>query len=159
MMTYRDWPIVLKRKWIMTLAMGLLFFLVGVGVYLALSDRTMLLISTALVLCTALRCASFYWTIYTGNYEITEGLCIEIGKADRQRRRKVRLLEEDGNEWAILLDKRTPIRIGNYYRIYYEDCTGCQREPDMLPAFAAHQFLAVENLGVYLSSDDENSKQ
>ena len=156
MMPYRDWPVVLKRKWIMTLVMGLQFFLVGVGVYLALNDRTMLLISTALVLCTALRCASFYWTIYTGNYEITEGFCIEICKADRQRRRKVRLLEEDGNEWAILLDKRTPIRIGSYYRIYYEVCPGSQRGSDMLPVFAARQFLAVEDLSVRDSEDDES---
>lgn len=159
MMHYRDWPNVLKRRWVTTIAMGLLFLLAGVGFYLALNDRTLLLISAVLVLCFALQCTSFYRAICTGNYEITEGLCMEVGKAGLHRQRKVRLLESDGNECAFLLDKRTPIRIGNYYRIYYEDCNNCQRAADIFPAVVVRQILAVENLGVNDSVDCENSIQ
>lgn len=157
MMHYRDWPVVLKRKWIMTGAMGLLFLLVGGIIYLTLNDRTLLFISAALVLCTSLRCATLYRTISTGNYEITEGLCIEIGKAGLHQQREVRLLEADGNECAIMLDKRTPVRIGNYYRVYYESCSGYQRKPEALPVSAVRQYLAAEDIGIHDITGNANS--
>ena len=43
----RQWPPVLLRRWMLTVAAGVGFLLVGAAVWLALGDRIMLLLSGA----------------------------------------------------------------------------------------------------------------
>lgn len=120
-----------------------------------------IVVSSLLSLCTFLRCLSFYWMVRVESYEVVEGVCIELGCLGLRKRRRVRLLQEDGDEYAILLDKRTPLRIGNRYRIFFrcEDDGG--QAAGLLPFFAVEdQLLGLEDMGEYhAAASSKNDKE
>lgn len=146
-----EWPAVLQRRWLLSGAAGLCFLAVGLVVFLTLHDRALLMISTLLALCIALRCVSFYRMARSDGYEVVEGICIELGRSGLKKQRRVRLLQMDGNEYAVMLDKRMPLRIGNLYRLYFR-----QAPPGQLSGLEQYlsqdQFLGLENLGEYHES-------
>lgn len=92
---------------------------------------------------------------------MVEGVCIELGHPGLRKRRKVRLLQEDGNEYAVLLDKRTPLRIGNRYRIYFRCKDNGGQDIDLVPCLAAEDlFLGLEDMGEYhAAADSKNNKR
>lgn len=145
--TFKEWPAVLQRRWMLTGAAGAGFLLVGLVMYFTLSDRTTLILSGLLAACTALRCLSFYRMIREGAYETAEGVCIEIGRAGLRRHRGVRLLQNDGNECVLTLDKRIRLRVGNSYRIYFRrDNSSNGLVPNLL---AGDLFLGLEDMGEF----------
>lgn len=148
MKKFHEWPAVLQRRWLLSGAAGLCFLAVGLVVYFTLHDRVLLTISVLLALCVTLRCASFYRMARRGGYEVVEGVCIELGRSGIKKQRSVRLLQMDGNEYAVMLDKRTPLRIGNLYRLYFR-----QAPPSRLSGLEQYlsqdQFLGLEDLGEY----------
>ena len=99
MRQFRDWPAALQRKWLLSWAAGAAFLTVGITVFLALEDRPLLIISTLLAACVALRCMTFYRTAAGGNYEVITGICVGLGHAGLRRSRTVRMLLTDGTEY------------------------------------------------------------
>lgn len=164
MKTGKEWPAALRNRWFLHIAAGVGFLLVGLAAFSALHDRMLLMISALLSLCTVLRCLSFYRMVQAESYEVVEGVCIELGRPGLRKRRRVRLLQEDGNEYAVLLDKRTPLRIGNRYRIYFRREDDGGQDVNLFPCFAAEgQFLGLEDMGEYHAaasskSDKENTR-
>lgn len=145
--TFKEWPNVLRRRWMLTGAAGAGFLLVGIVMYLTLNERTLLMLSALLAGFTALRCLSFYRMVCEGAYETVEGVCIEIGRAGLRRQRCVRLLQYDGNEYTLTMDKGTRLRIGNSYRIYFRANDGSKELlPEILPM---EQLLGMEDQGEY----------
>ena len=104
MRQFRDWPAALQRKWLLSWAAGAAFLTVGITVFLALEDRPLLIISTLLAACVALRCMAFYRTAAGGNYEVITGICVGLGHAGLRRSRTVRMLLTDGTEYEVALD-------------------------------------------------------
>lgn len=146
----KDWPAALRNRWFLYGAAGAGFLLVGLAAFSVLHDRMLLGISGLLALCTLLRCLAFYQMVRADAYEVVEGVCIELGHAGLRKRRKVRLLQEDGNEYAVLLDKRTPLRIGNRYRIFFRCENTSDQALEIFPNFVAEdRFLGLENMGEY----------
>lgn len=148
MKKFRGWPAVLQRRWLLSGAAGLGFLAVGAAAFLALQDRVLLMISALLAFCIALRSVSFYRMARSNGYEVVEGVCIELGRPGMKKQQSVRLLQMDGNEYAVMLDKRTTLRIGNLYRLYFR-----QAPPSQLSGLerylAQDQFLGLEDLGEY----------
>lgn len=154
MKKFCEWPAVLQRRWLLSGAAGLGFLIVGLVVFLTLHDRALLMISALLALCIALRCVSFYRMARSDGYEVVEGICIVLGRPGMKKQRSVRLLQMDGNEYAVMLDKRTPLRIGNLYRLYFR-----QAHPSQISGleqyFLQDQFLGLEDLGEYHADASE----
>ena len=145
--TFKEWPVVLQRRWMLTGAAGAGFLLVGLVMFLTLHDRTLLMLSAVLAGLTALRCLSFYRMARDGAYETVEGVCIEIGRVGLRRLRCIRLLQYDGNECALKLNKRTRLRIGNCYRVYFrQNSSNAGLFPELL---AEDLFLGLEDMGEY----------
>lgn len=161
MKTGKEWPATLRNRWFLYIAAGVGFLLVGLAAFSAWHDRMLLMISGLLSLCTLLRCLSFYWMVQAESYEVVEGICIELGRPGLRKRRRVRLLQEDGNEYAALLDKRTPLRIGNRYRIYFRREDDGGQVVDLFPCFSAEdRFLGLEDMGEYhAAADSKNDKE
>lgn len=161
MKTGKEWPAALRNRWFLYNAAGAGFLLVGLAAFSALHDRMLLMISGLLSLCTFLRCFSFYRMVQAEAYEVVEGVCIELGHPGLRKRRKVRLLQEDGNEYAVLLDKRTPLRIGNRYRIYFQREDNSSQVVYLFPCVATEdRFLGLEDMGEYhAAADSKNNKR
>lgn len=72
--------------------------------------------------------------------------------------------QEDGNEYAILLGKRMPLRLGNRYRIFFRREDNGGQAAGLFPCFAAEdRFLGLEDMGEYHAvasseSDKENPR-
>lgn len=147
---FKQWPVVLRRKWLLSLAMGAMFFIVGLVMFFTLRDRTLLFISFLLTLCVLQRCHSFYQMAQEETYEVIEGVCISLDRAILRKRQSVRLLQYDGNECALTLDKRTSLRIGNCYRVYLKpDINSGYEVPVLDVFFEQDRILGLENLGEY----------
>ena len=161
MRQFRDWPAALQRKWLLSWAAGAAFLTVGITVFLALEDRPLLIISTLLAACVALRCMAFYRTAAGGNYEVITGICVGLGHAGLRRSRTVRMFLTDGTEYEVALDKRIALRIGNRYQLYFHlvpGLSGGQAFPRQ--ALMDSQFLALEDLGEYhIDKDAEDAVQ
>ena len=162
MRSIKEWPVALRRQWLLTGAAGAGFLLTGLVVFIALEDRTLLMLSVLLALCILLRCLLFYRIAFERDYEIVEGVCIELGRAGLKKQRTVRLLQEDGNEYAVCLDKRLSLRIGNRYRFYFrKDTRSLSEYSTGFDCFPGVQLITVENLGEYHAADemaDESEK-
>lgn len=155
MKKFHEWPTALQRRWLLSGAAGLCFLAVGLVVFLTLHDRVLLMISALLAFCIALRCVSFYRMARSDGYEVVEGICTELGRSGIKKQRSVRLLQMDGNEYAVMLDKRTPLRIGNLYRLYFRQAPPSQTS-GLERYLAQDQFLGLEDLGEYHDSLAEN---
>lgn len=155
MRSIKEWPAALRRQWLLTGAVGAGFLLTSLVVFIALEDRTLLMLSVLLALCTLFRCLLFYRMAFEGAYEIVEGICIELGRAGLKKQRTVRLLQEDGNEYAVFLDKRLSLRIGNRYRFYFrKDSSGLSEYSTGFDCFPGVELITVENLGEYHAADE-----
>lgn len=144
----KEWPPALRRHWLLTIAAGCGFLIIGLAVFLAARDRTLLVISALLALCTFLRCWDYHRAVRTGRYETVEGICIEFGRTGLGKQRTVRLLLYDGNEYVVRLDKRMQLRLGNCYRIFFRrDAPGAQSSVLVQEPYSGERFLALEDLG------------
>lgn len=157
---FQDWPAVLRRRWLLTGAAGLGFLLVGLAVFLSIGDRVLLMLSGMLALCTVLRCVSYYRAVQCGRYKAVEGICVALGRTGLGRQRKVRLLLQDGRESVVTLDKRTDLRIGHQYRIFYRlDSTSPPGGADPQDPPGGELFLALEDLGEYRADTAIDDKE
>lgn len=149
-----DWPPVLLRRWLLTAAAGLGFLLAGLAAFLALEDRVLLTLSALLALCTLLRCLSFYRMAAGQAYGSLEGVCITIQRLPMRRQQNVRLLAPDGGEHTFALDKQTRLRVGNCYRIYFQQSpAGLPDDGPFRRLQAQDIILGLEDLGEYHAGD------
>ncbi len=147
-LAFQEWPAVLRRRWILTGAAGVVFLLVGLAVFFALGDRILLILSGMLTLCTLLHCVEYYHTIRCRRYQAIEAICVDLGRPGIGRRRKIRLLLQEGGEITVTLDKRMDLRIGHQYRIFCRlDRTPPHGGADLQCLPAGDSILALEDLG------------
>lgn len=149
-LAFQEWPAVLRRRWLLTGAAGFGFLLVGLAVFFSLGDCVLLMLSALLTLCTLLHCMVYYSTIRCRRYQVIEATCIDLGRPGIGRQRKVRLLLRDGRETTVTLDKRTALRVGHQYRIFFRlNCAPPHGEPDLQDLPAGDSILALEHIGEY----------
>ena len=101
-----------------------------------------------LTLCTLLHCVEYYHTIRCRRYQAIEAICVDLGRPGIGRRRKIRLLLQEGGEITVTLDKRMDLRIGHQYRIFCRlDRTPPHGGADLQCLPAGDSILALEDLG------------
>lgn len=146
----KDWPPVLLRRWLLYAAAGPAFLFAGAVMYFAARDHVLLTLSALLAICTFLRCLSFYRMAAGRAYDTVEGVCVGLKRAPLRKQQRVQLLDADGMEHTVTMDKRTRLTIGNCYRVYYRHTTA--PGADALPLqdlLAQDMFLGLEDLGEY----------
>ena len=147
-LAFQKWPAVLRRRWLLTGAVGGLFLLVGLAAFFSLGDRVLLMLSGMLTLCTLLHCVEFYRTVRRRRYQAIEATCIALGRPSIGRRREIRLLLQDGREVVVTWDKRVNLRLGRRYRIFYRlDCAPPHGGAELHDLPAGNLLLALEDLG------------
>ena len=147
-LAFQKWPAVLRRRWLLTGAVGGLFLLVGLAAFFSLGDRVLLMLSGMLTLCTLLHCVEFYRTVRRRRYQAIEAACIALGRPSIGRRREIQLLLQDGREVVVTWDKRVNLRLGRRYRIFYRlDCAPPHGGAELHDLPAGNLLLALEDLG------------
>lgn len=150
MKCFKEWPVVLQRRWVLTWAVGAAFLLVGLAACFAFHDKNMLILSLLLAFFTSLHCIDFYYIVRHGEYEEIDGVCSSVRRAGMGKRRYIRLLLSDGTEREIVLDKRTTVRTGNRYRMYFRRSSNTLHFSELSKLCLTDTgFLGFEDLGEF----------
>jgi len=143
----KDCPGILLQKLFVTLLLGAGCLTVGAIYYIVTLDTVFLVLSIALFVGCLYRSGSLYRMIVSKDYCITEGTCIGITPKPMRRYRSVRLMDSEGLETTLLLDKRTKVKIGCQYRIYFSQHQRPGLGSEYLDtALSGDSFLGIEDL-------------
>ena len=146
----KDCPRVLLQKLFITISIGAGCFAVGAVSYAAARDAVLLALSAGVFISCILRSASLYRMLRQRRYSVTEGVCIGVTAKPMRRYRKVRLMDAEGLETSLLLDKQTKVKIGFRYRIYLKEAQRMSLGNEYLDtALSGNCFLGLEELGKY----------
>lgn len=143
-------PAPLRRKFYMTGLLGLFCLLIGIAVYFFSKDKTMLLLSGVVCILSMLRACSILRTITGKQYETVEGTCVGIMTKPLRKYRKIRIMDDDGNESAVLLNKQSKVKIGYRYRFYFKNTQRLTLGSEYFDsALSSDCFLGYEELGEF----------
>ena len=149
-------PEPLRRKLFLTVLLGLLCLLIGVAMFLFSKDTIMLFLSAAVCIFSFSRAWSIYNTVCKQEYEIVEGTCVGITPKPMRKYRKVRIIDDEGNESALLLGKQSKIQIGFRYRFYFKKTQRLTIGNEYFDsALSSDCFLGYEELGELHDVDTE----
>lgn len=144
----KDTPIPLKRKLFLTILIGFLCLLVGIAMCIFARDRIMLFLSGAVCLLSFVKAAMLYRVISEKKYEVTEGTCVGISPKPLRKFRKIRIMDDEGNETSLLLSKQSKVKIGDRYRFYFKQTQRISLGSDYFDAaMSSDCFLGYELLG------------
>lgn len=153
----KNCPRVLLHKLFITVLLGAGCLAVGAIYYIAVHDTIFLALSGVLFVGCICRSCSLYRMIASKNYCVTEGVCIGITPKPLRRYRNVRLMDAEGLETTLLLDKHTRVRIGCQYRIYFKQYQRPGFGSEYLDtALSGDCFLGIEDLGEFLVSGSDS---
>ena len=113
-------PKPLRRKLFLTAILGFLCLLIGAAMFLFSKDKIMLFLSAAVCILSFCRAWSLFNTICKQEYDVVEGTCVGITLKPMCKYRKVRIMDEEGNESALLIGKQSKIQIGFRYRFNFK---------------------------------------
>lgn len=151
---FKKCPRVLLQKLLITLLLGAGCLAVGAAYYAAVRDTVFLALSGFLSVGCVWRSYCLYKMISGKNYIIFEGVCVGITPKPMRRYRNVRLMDTEGLESTLLLDKRTRVKIGVQYRIYFKQDGRSSLGSEYLDtSLSGDCFLGIEELGEFSSSD------
>ncbi len=150
----KDAPAPIKRKLFMTCLIGLLCLLIGIAMFLLVGDRIMLFLSLAVCVLSFGKAAGYYWIISGGKYETVEGTCVVVLPKPLRRYRKIKIMDDKGNEFSMLLGKQSKVKIGYRYRFYFKETQHISLGSEYLDsAMSSDCFLGYEELGEYAAEE------
>lgn len=143
----KDCPPPLMRKLFLTILIGVLCLLVGAAMCIFAKDRIMLFLSGAVCVFSLAKAFSLYLVLSEKKYEIVEGTCVGIIPKPMRRFRKIRIMDDEGNESSLLLSKQSKIKIGARYRFYFKQTQRISLGSDYFDAaMSSDCFLGYEVL-------------
>lgn len=149
-------PIPLRRKLFMTGFLGLICLLIGIAVYFFSRDRTMLLLSGVVCVLCMFKAYSVFKVIADEQYEVVEGTCVGIMPKPLRKYRKIRIMDEEGNESSLLLNKQSKVKIGNRYRFYFKNTQRLVLGNDYIDSsLSSDCFLGYEEVGEFNTVNQE----
>ena len=152
----KDVPAPLRRKLFLTCIVGTVCLLVGVVMFLFLKDRMMLFLSMAVCLLSFGKAIDYYRVISGAEYEIVEGTCVAIMPKPLRKYRKIKIIDDNGNESTMLLGKQSKVKIGYRYRFYFKETPHISLGSEYLDsAMSWDFFLGYEELGEFVAETTE----
>lgn len=108
----------------------------------------MLFLSLAVCVLSAGKALDYYRVIGGEEYEIVEGTCVAIMPKPLRKYRKIKIMDDNGNESTMLLGKQSKVKIGYRYRFYFKETQHFSLGSEYLDsAMSSDHFLGYEELG------------
>lgn len=128
-----QWPPAILRRWLGLPVVGLGCLLAGAAVGIALKDRFMLFLSVAVFLACVVKAIVFYRLVAQGEYEVVEGVCVEVKRQPIQKSCRVKVVDSADNIRGLTLEKRLSFRVGCQYRFYLRKSGDTSQPPGPFP--------------------------
>lgn len=152
----KDAPAPIKRKMFLTCIVGIVCLLVGIAMCLFFKDRMMLFLSLAVCVLSAGKAIDYYRVIGGEDYEVVEGTCVAIMPKPLRKYRKIKIMDDNGNESTMLLGKQSKVKIGYRYRFYFKETQHVSLGSEYLDsAMSSDHFLGYEELGEFAADTTE----
>lgn len=116
-------PAPLKRKTILMAIVGIGCLLVGIAFTLFAKDTMMLILSGAVCTFSLFKAFTMYRVGAKKDYEVVKGTCSAIVPKLLRKFRKIKIMDDEGNETTLLIDKQSKVTIGERYRFYFKKTT------------------------------------
>lgn len=150
----KEAPSPLKRKLFLTCVVGTVCLLVGIAMFLFLKDRMMLFLSLAVCVFSAGKAIDYYQVITGEKYEIVEGTCVAVMPKPLRKYRKIKIMDDNGNESTMLLGKQSKVKIGYRYRFFFKETQHISLGSEYLDsAMSSDCFLGYEELGEFAAEE------
>ena len=120
-MSVKEFPAPLKEKFVSLILMGILLWIVGICVSLIFEDMTMFILSLLACVCCLIKAGMFYLTVSNKEYETVTGTCISVSPILLHKQKKVKIMDNEGNERSLILGKHSKIAIGKEYCFYFKE--------------------------------------
>lgn len=120
---WSQFPNVFRRKILLTCLTGGGCAGIATVVFCVSKDRTLLMLGIVILLICIIKSIS-YWRCAAGEqYHILEGICHVPKSNSPLRLRKIVLTDVSGEEVTLLLDRKSGIKDGCCYRLYFHNST------------------------------------
>ena len=147
-------PASLQRKLLLTALTGVLFLLVGIAMFLFSKDVIMLALSAAVCVGAFWKALTLFHVIVKEKYEIVEGTCVGISQNPVRKYRKIKIVDDSGNESSLLMGKQDKIKIGYRYRFYFKNTDRLTLGSSYLDtALSSDCFIGFEELGKFRDTE------
>lgn len=124
--------------------------------FLLLKDRMMLFLSLAVCILSVGKALEYYRVIAGEEYEIVEGTCVAVMPKPLRKYRKIKIMDDNGNESTMLLGKQSKVKIGYRYRFYFKETQRISLGSEYLDsAMSSDCFLGYEELGEFSAETNE----
>lgn len=140
-------PWVLKRRFLVTLLAGIGAAAISLVIFLIADDHIILVLGGLLLICCVFRSRSIWTSISNEQYKMVEGVCSGITSPPFRRYRKIHLLDGNGAEFTLLLDRNTRFHIGTPYRFYFQkEARPLVGNPFLDVSLSTNTFLGYEEI-------------
>lgn len=117
-------PLVIRQKLIVTLLTGAGCLFITIVFSIAFHDQLLLYLGLTVTVGCIFRGRALWNTIRSEAYETVTGICIDIFYPKLHKYKKIKLSDENGVEFLLLLDRRTMVVVGGCYCFYFQKNTG-----------------------------------
>lgn len=157
---WNESPPILKRKFLLTFLTGIGAAVVSLVFFIAAGDRILLMLGGILLIFCVIRSVSIWRLISNGSYETAEGVCTGITSPPFRRYRKIHLLDENGAEFTVLLDRSARLTIGTSYRFYFsKNARPLMGNAYLDASLSTNAFLGYEKMQTADSSNLEREEK
>lgn len=140
-------PQVLQNKILLTFLAGIGCFIFGLGYFIFAKDRVFLIMSILLSAACIGRGIELLFIIGSNKFDVLTGTCVGISSSPLKKLRTIRMMDKDGNEFALKLQKTDKLVIGNRYRFYFKKSNHIQTGYDFVDTrLSTDNFLGLEAL-------------
>ena len=147
MQRFKEFPTPIKEKYVSLIVTGIIVLIAGICVSLLFKDTTMMVLS---ILVTAACCGkaySFYTLAAQKSYETIKGTCISISHIIIRKQKKIKILDEGGNERNFILSRHSKVFIGKDYLFYFKSTRKISLGSEYLDSVLSSDcFLGYEEL-------------
>ena len=130
--------------------------LFGLIYFITMKDRVLLLLSVALLINCAWRAFSIYRIAVKEAYEIIEGTCVRVNPQLVGKLKTICIMDDAGTETTLRLSKNCNLRIGDRYRMYFDNRNQFRTGSGFIDkTLATGNFLGYEQIPVIEKNEPE----
>ncbi len=119
-----DFPSALRHRVFLTLLAGTGSLLITGITFASTKDHVLLCLGTIIFLCCTGKGILLWHTLFRDNYVTITGTCTAISRLPLHGYQKILVMQEDGTETTLILNRQTQLKANTPYHFYFRQGSG-----------------------------------